>query len=184
MNALMKIMKERRSIRNYEEKDVPDDALNTILEAVQWAPSWANTQCWEIVVIKDQAVKEKVQAAVPTSNPGFKSIAKAPVLLAVCGRKGTSGYYKDAVTTKFGDWFMFDLGMASQNICLAAHALGLGTLVVGLFDHDKAGAALNLPETAELVTLMPLGYPSKVPSAPKRKEIREFIHFNRFGNRG
>ncbi len=183
MDELMTIIKERRSIRNYEEKDVPDEALQAILEAVQWAPSWANTQCWEIVVIRDPAVKEKVQAAVPASNPGFKSIVRAPLLLAVCARKGTSGFYKDVVTTKFGDWFMFDAGLATQNICLAAHGLGLGTVVIGLYDHDKARAALNLPESVELVALMPIGYPSKVPSAPKRKEISEFVHIDSYGNK-
>ena len=180
MSNLMNLIKERRSIRNYEDKDVPEDMMQTILEAVQWAPSWANTQCWEIIVIKDKTVQQKVQEAVPASNPAFKSIVKAPVLLALCAKMGTSGYYKDLVTTKFGDWFMFDMGIAVENICLVAHDLGLGTLVVGLFEHEKAKAALNVPAGYELVSLMPLGYPSKVPSPPKRKEISEFMHRDTF----
>jgi len=180
MQDLMTVIKERRSIRNYEDKDVPEDKLQAILESVQWSPSWANTQCWEVVVIKDPAVKEKVQEAVPGVNPASKSITRAPVLLALCGKLGTSGYYKGEVTTKFGDWYMFDLGIATQSICLAAHSMGLGTVVVGLYDHEKAKAAVNVPEGYELVVLMPLGYPSKVPSAPKRKAIEEFTHADRF----
>ncbi len=180
MNDLMRLIKERRSIRNYEDKEVPEDLVRAVLEAVQWSPSWANTQCWEIVVVRDRSVKEKLQQTVPTLNPGFKSIAGAPVVLALCARKGISGYFKNAVTTKFGDWFMFDLGIAAQSICLTAHSLGLGTLIVGLYDQNKAGEILKLPDGVEQVALITLGYPSKLPSAPKRKEISEFTHLNAF----
>ncbi|MFO7838569.1 MAG: nitroreductase family protein [Desulfosalsimonadaceae bacterium] len=180
MQDAMKLIKERRSIRNYEDTDVSEDVLRNILESVQWAPSWANTQCWEVIVIRDAGVKEKVHEAVPGSNPASKSITRAPVLLALCAKLGTSGFYKEQAATKFGDWFMFDLGVASQNICLAAHSFGLGSIIIGLFDHDKAKAALNVPEGYELVALIPLGYPSKVPSVPKRKSLEEFTHTDTF----
>jgi len=75
---------------------------------------------------------------------------------------------------------MFDLGIACQNICLTAHSLGLGTVMVGLFDHDKAGKLLNVPLGYELVLLIPLGYPAKQSSAPKRREISEFTHNDTF----
>jgi nitroreductase len=98
----------------------------------------------------------------------------------LCGKLKSSGYYKDEVTTKFGDWFMFDLGIACQNICLAAHALGLGTVVVGLFDHDRAASVLKVPAGYELVVMIPLGYPAKISSAPNRREIGAFTHPNSF----
>jgi len=180
MENLMDVIKARRSIRNFEAREVPENLLQTILESVQWAPSWANTQCWEVVVVKDPAVKEKLQAAVLKSNPGHKSIVGAPVVLALCARKGISGYYREMVTTKFGDWFMFDLGLAAENITLTACALGLGTVIIGLYDQDQAKAVLNAPEGIELVALIPVGFPSKVPSAPKRKEISQFVHVNSF----
>jgi nitroreductase len=179
-DTVMKAIMERRSVRNFEDRPIPDDLLETVLEAVQWTPSWANTQCWEIVVIKDPVVKEKVQEAVPKSNPAFKSIVNAPVVLAVCARLNESGYYKNIVTTKFGDWFMFDLGLATQSIALAAHASGLGTVVAGLFDHDNAASAINMPAGHELVVLIPIGFPAKIPSAPKRKEITGFTRENSF----
>ncbi len=178
--SIMTILKERRSIRNYTDQAVPEDVLAAILESVQWTPSWANTQCWEIVVVKALDVKKQIQQAVPASNPAFKSIVNAPVVLALCAKKGTSGYYKDVITTKFGDWFMFDLGLAAQSICLAAHDKGLGTLIVGLYEHDKVNAALKLPENVENVALIPLGYAAKVPKAPKRKAISEFTHYDAF----
>jgi len=180
MQDLMTIIKERRSIRNYSDEEVTDDTLRSLLEAVQWTPSWANTQCWEIVAVKNAEIKELVQAAVPKSNPAYKSIVNAPVVLAICGKKGTSGYYKDVVTTKFGDWFMFDLGLATQSLCLTAHAMGLGTVVVGLYEHDKVNAALNLPDGIDNVALIPLGYAAKTPKAPKRRDVDEFLRYDTY----
>ncbi|MGE0084944.1 MAG: nitroreductase family protein [Desulfococcaceae bacterium] len=180
MTDLMEIIKGRRSIRKYEDKAVPEEALQQILEAVQWAPSWTNCQEWEIIVVKDPETKLKLQETIATKNPATKAIAAAPVLLAVCGKKKVSGFYNDQPSTKFGDWYMFDLGIATQNICLTAHSLGLGTVIVGLLDHDKAAAVLNVPDTHDLMVLIPLGYPAKISTAPKRREIEEFTHQETF----
>lgn len=180
MGDVMEVIKERRSIRNYQDKDVPDEVINELLEAVRWTPSWANTQCWEVIVVKDSLIKEQLQATLAKGNPATKSMVAAPVIMGICGKLKSSGYYKEQQTTKFGDWFMFDLGLATQTLCLAAHNLGLGTVIVGLFDHDKVKQILELPEGIELVALVPLGYPSKTPSAPKRKELNEFVHYDKF----
>ena len=180
MTDFMTILKERRSVRKYEATDVPQDILDQILEAVRWSPSWANTQCWEIVVIKDHEIKTKLQETVGPKNPATKAIVNAPVLLAICGRQNSSGYYNGAASTRLGDWLMFDLGIATQSLCLAAHNLGLGTVIVGLFDHDRAKTILNVPDGFELVALIPLGYPAKISSPPNRKEIKEFTHINSF----
>jgi nitroreductase len=174
---LLEIIKGRRSIRKYEDRDVPEEALNQILEAVRWAPSWTNCQCWEVVVIREPAIKEQLQAAFPPKgNPAVKAIVQAPVLLALCAKTKVSGYYKDLETTKFGEWMMYDLGLATQNLCLMAHHLGLGTVIAGLFDHNRAREVIQVPEGYELVTLIPLGYPAKTGSAPKRREVSEFTH--------
>jgi len=177
MIDLMSLIQERRSIRKYEEKTVPEEALRQILEAVRWAPSWANTQCWEVIVVKSAGAKEKLQASLPPQgNPAFKTIVQAPVVLVLCAKRGSSGYYKDVAVTKYGDWMMYDLGIVTQNICLTAHALGLGTVVVGLFDHAKAAAAMQLPEGYDLLSMIPLGYPAKSGAAPRRRETGEFTH--------
>jgi nitroreductase len=181
MPDLMEIIKKRRSIRKYADKDVPQEILSEIFEAVRWAPSWANTQCWDIVAVTDPDQKIRLQDTLPPKgNPARTAIVQAPVLLAVCGRLKESGYYKELETTKFGDWFMFDLGLATQNLCLAACNRGLGTVVVGLFDHDKAKEVLKVPEGQEVLVLIPLGYPAKQSSPPKRKELAEFVHTNAF----
>ncbi len=180
MNEFMEIMKNRRSIRKFEDKEVEDEKLKQILEAVQWSQSWANTQCWEVVVIRDQDVKDQLQETMVKGNPATNAIVQAPILLALCAKLQSSGYYKEQVTTKFGDWFMFDMGLATQNICLTAHSLGLGSVVVGLFDHDKAKQVLQVPEGYELVTIIPLGYPAKTPKTPERRSIEDFTHYERF----
>jgi nitroreductase len=180
MTDLMNIIKGRRSVRNYLDKEISEEALNQILESVKWSPSWANTQCWEIIVIRDPKVKEKVQAILPKSNPATKHFGEAPVVLALCGKLASSGYYKGEVTTRFGDWFMFDLGIAAQNICLTAYDLGIGTVIMGLFDHDKVAEELEVPEGYDLVSLIPMGYPTKESGAPKRREVSEFVHYDKF----
>ncbi len=180
MGELMEAIKGRRSIRRYQDRDIPEQALQVILEAVQWSPSWANTQCWEIIVVKDQANKERLQATLPKTNPASKAMVQAPVVLVVCGELKSSGYYKGQVTTKHGDWFMFDLGIATQSICLAAYDQGLGTVIVGLFDHDKAKEVVGLPDGYEVVAMVPVGYPAKDAPAPKRREIADFTHYERF----
>jgi len=177
---LMEAIKTRRSVRNFESKDVSDEQVNQILEAVQWAQSWANTQCWEVIVVRDPETKVKLQETLPKTNPAFKAMTEAPVIFVLCGKLQAAGYYKGQVTTKFGDWFMFDIGIAAQNLCLRVHDLGLGSVIVGLFDHNKAKEVLGVPDGYEVVVMIPVGYPAKVPSAPKRKEISEFTHYEKF----
>ena len=180
MSCVMEAIKNRRSIRKYEDKTVSEEAVKKLLESVQWAQSWANTQCWEVIVVRGQEIKEKLSEAVLKGNPAQKSVTAAPVVLVVCAKLRSSGFYKDVVTTKFGDWFMFDIGIAAQNICLQAQDMGLGAVVMGLFDHNKVADILGVPEGYEVVTMIPVGYPAKPAAAPKRREIEEFTHYERF----
>ena len=101
-------------------------------------------------------------------------------MLALCGKLQSAGYYKGQATTKLGDWYLFDLGIATQSLCLTAHSLGLGTVIIGSLEHDKAKAILGVGEGYELVALIPVGYPAKESSAPKRREINEFVHNEKF----
>jgi nitroreductase len=177
---LMEAIKDRRSIRKYKPDPVPEEVLQKVLEAVRWAPSWANTQCWEVVVAKDPKVKSELATTLPPTNPGLPSMTDAPLVLVLCGKKGISGCYKGQVVTVKGDWLMFDTGIAMENLCLAAHALGLGTVIVGMFDHKKAEQVLGVPEGVEVVAMTPLGYPSSGGGPSKRKEISESVFYDRY----
>jgi len=172
----------RRSVRRYKPDPVARELIVKLLEAVRWSPSWANTQCWEVVVVDDPEVKKNLQSALPPGNPSFQAIVEAPLVFAVCGKKGRAGFKKSGPMTMFGDWMMFDLGIATENLCLAARALGLGTVHVGLLDHKKAKGILGLPEDVELAELIPVGYPAEDPKGPPRKEFAQFVHSNKFGN--
>ena len=180
MTDFMDIIKGRRSIRNYQAKEIPEEILNDILQAVRWSPSWANTQCWEAIIVRDQGLKEALAATLGKANPAQKAMTAAPVVLALCGKVKSSGYYKGQAATKFGDWLMFDLGIVAQNICLTAYSKGLGTVIVGLFDNAKAVEILGVPEGYELLVFIPVGYPGKESPAPKRREISDFIHQDKF----
>jgi len=173
-------IKGRRSVRKYERDPVPEEALRTVLEAVRWAPSWANTQCSEVIVVRETNVKSELATTLSKRNPALSSMTDAPIVLVLCGRKGTSGFYKNQATTVKGDWLMFDTGIAMQNLCLTAHSLGLGTVIIGLFDHKKAEEILGVPRNVEVVAMTPLGYPAAVGAAPKRKELSEFVFYEKY----
>jgi nitroreductase len=171
----------RRSVRKFTDEDVPENDLNRILEAGQMAPSWVNFQIWEIVVVRDQATRNRLAEAVADSNPGKNALVMAPIVLAACGRKRKSGFYKGMESTALGDWLMFDVALFLGNVTLAAHALGYGTLHLGLIDHNKAATILSIPDGFQIVELMPIGRPASPPSkAPRRRDLSEFIHHERF----
>ncbi len=177
---VLKAIKERRSIRKYKPDPISDEVLDKLLETVRWAPSWANTQCWEVIIISDPGIKAKVAEALPPGNPALSSLGDAPVLLVFCAIRNLSGFKRGEATTDKGDWFMFDIGLAMENLCLAAHCLGLGTVIIGSFDAKKVEDLLGVPENISVVSMTPLGYPLQEVSAPKRKELADFVHFETY----
>jgi nitroreductase len=175
---VMETIKGRRSIRKYKSEPIPDEILGKVLEAARWSPSWANTQCWEVIVIRDPEKKGKVAEILPPRNP---ALSDAPVLLVFCAIRNLSGFKGGEAATDKGDWFMFDVGVAMENLCLAAHSLGLGTVIIGLFDAKKVETLLGVPENISVVAMTPLGYPRGEVSAPRRKEPGDFVHDERYG---
>lgn len=177
---LMEAIRQRRSIRKFEDRPVYDEVVAQLMDAVMWSPSWANTQCWELVQVKDPAKREKIQQTISKGNPSTKAMVAAPLLFVVCARLKNSGYYNGVVTTKFGDWFMFDAGIACQSLCLSAFAQGLGSVIVGLFDHDAVGKLIGLPEGHEVVSMVAAGYPAQSVKPPKRRPAEEFLRVDSF----
>lgn len=177
----------RRSIRRFTEDGVGDEELRQIFEAVRCSPSWGNTQVWEFVVVRDRELIHKVTETYRMdkgTNPATKCSQAASALIVVCAKTGVSGCYGGKETTKFTNWFMFDLGIATQTLCLQAHAMGLGTVVVGLLDHDACKGLIALPNGYEAVAVLPIGRPAVEPKAgPPRKAVAEMVHLNRFGTK-
>lgn len=178
---ILDVLKGRRSIRSFRSDPVPDSLLAVLFEAVRWAPSGGNIQPWEIVVIRDEARKEALRETLGENNPASRAIKEAPILLVLCGRIGVPDEYQGRIHTKFGDgWLLFHLGTAAQNLCLAAHAVGLGTLMTGFFDHDRVRDILEVPQGYEVVLLLPVGFPARVPRPPARRAVEDFVHYERF----
>ncbi|MBT9161959.1 MAG: nitroreductase family protein [Dehalococcoidia bacterium] len=177
---LMQAIKERRSIRRLKSEPVNNDLVNTVLEAGRWAPSWANTQCWKFVVVRDTLMRGKIAETISPGNPATDAIKNAPVIIVVCGELGRSGYKKGASMTDKGDWYMFDTALAAQNMMLTAYSLGLGTVAIGNFDAAKVAELLDVPSNARVVLLLPLGYPVEEPTAPRRKELSEIVSYDRY----
>jgi nitroreductase len=95
---------------------------------------------------------------------------------------GVAGCNPDGTTaTDKGDWFMFDVALAVQNMTLAACALGLGTVIVGSFDAKKAAEILDVPEDYCVATMTPLGLPDHAGQVPPRKELSDIVSYDKYG---
>lgn len=177
MNTL-DCIKSRRSIRKFKNSTVDNSTIEKIVEYASYSPSWKNTQVTRYIAIQDSNLLDEISNNY-TPDYNSKIIKNTPVLVAVTLIKGRSGFERDGSfsTPKEGGWQMFDAGIASQTFCLAAHDLGLGTVIIGIFDTEKVAALLDIPEERELVALIALGVPDISPDAPKRKEVSELLTF-------
>lgn len=180
---LLKAIKDRRSVRNYRNDDIPHEVLVEILEAARQAPSWANTQVWRFIVVKDPAAKKQLQDCLGPQNPARAAMVEAPVIICVAAQRNTSGCRGGTPTTNKGDWYMFDAGIALEHIALAACNFGLGTVHVGSFDANKAEGVLKIPEGYSITGMMPMGYYDDIPRQTPRKPLEELIYLDFFGNR-
>ena len=186
---VLEVFKTRRSIRQYKTTPVDDKTLELVLEAARWAPSWKNTQCWRFVVVRDNKIKAEIADCLIKSkrddklvdNASTMAVRQAPVLIVACSELGKSGLNTGVFATDKGDWYMFDTALAMQNLVLEAHALGLGTVHVGLFDAKRVAEILKVPEGSCVVSMTPLGYPDEQPAARTRKELTEIIFYDKYG---
>lgn len=171
----------RRSIRKFTDYYVTDDEIKQVLEAARWAPSWSNTQVWEFIVVRDKELIQQITGTYSENNPATKCSLSATALIVGCAKTGVSGCKEGVEKTKFNNWFMFDMGLATQNLCLKAHELGLCTVIVGLFAHDKCKEILSVPEGYEVVVVIPIGKSAvDKKEGPPRKELKNFVHLNKF----
>ncbi len=182
---VMESVRKRKSIRAYKNTPVDDKTLNTVLEAARLAPSWANTQTWRFIIIKDSDIKAKlIETSLRAGNRGFEALREAPITIAACAEMNRAGCRDgQPVTDKAGYWFMFVVVLAMQNLVLVAELLGLGMVYLGGCDAQKAGEILGIPAGYCIVAMTPLGYPDEQPEAKPRKELSEIIFHDRFGSK-
>ncbi len=178
---VLEAIKTRRSIRHYRPEPVNEDKINAVLEAARWAPSWANAQCWRFIVVKDEATRSQLAETLTSWNPARSAIKQAPVVIVACAELGKSGFKENVPTTDKGDWYMFDVALAMQNLVLVAHSLGLGTVHVGAFDAQEAARILKVPQGVAVVEMTPLGYAEREGKAPSRKGLSEIVFYETYG---
>jgi len=181
----LEAIRTRRSIRKYSDRPVEPEKLTAVLEAARQSPSWANLQCWRFVVVTNAEVKERISALSYVeaylgpkgykSNPAQKALATAPVVIVACADPTKSGELRGQ------DYYLTDLGIACQSLMLAAHAQGLGSVFVGVFDEQALGELRDIPPQLRIVGLFPLGYPeSEVKSGPPRLPLEELVHYEKW----
>ncbi|MDD5747705.1 MAG: nitroreductase family protein [Actinomycetota bacterium] len=166
-------IRKRRSVRRYEETEIPDEKVEEILEVMRYAPSWANKQGWQVIVIKDAETRNKV-AEVLEGNPAQKAITQAPVLIVVCMDPKASGVQNGK------EYYMTDAGILMDQIMLEASDMGYGTVFVGRFDEDKVREILGVPREYRIVTMAPLGVPAKMPGERPRNELDDMVHWGKW----
>ena len=177
-------IKTRRSIRKYKSTPVDDRDLELVLEAARWAPSWANTQCWRFIVVRNTSIKAELADTLIPGNRAADAIREAPLLIVACAEVGKAGYLRGEYASDKSDWwYMFDVALAMQNLVLAAHSLGLGTVYVGAFDAKKATSILEVPEGFCVVAMTPLGYPEGEAKVTPRKELSEIVFHDKYALR-
>lgn len=181
------LVRTRRSIRHFSEKPVENDSILKILEAVRQSPSWANLQCWRAVVVRQRELKIKISEMsyvesyfAPRgyhSNPARKGLAEAPVVIVLCADPSRSGLLWEQ------PYYMTDIGIAAENLMLGVHALGLGTVFVGVFNEPELRRLLGIPDNIRVVGLFPVGYPlEKNSKGPARKPLDDILHYDRWSS--
>jgi len=155
----LEFLKGRRSIRNFEEKQISEKEIKMILEAGRWTPSASNRQPWQFIVIKN---KEFLTKVAETAIYG-KFLRTAPLAIAIVGKINVSP-----------KWYMIDTSLVSMNMILMAWALGIGTCWVGSMDREKAKELLGLGKDDYLLTVLPFGYiKGKIPKSSQRKPLEQ-----------
>jgi nitroreductase len=169
---IFQAIRDRRSIRKYKDTPVEQDKIERVLDAARLAPSWKNLQCWRFLVLTEAEKREALLSAFADDNPGKKAFVQAPVAIVVCGNPAESDFSHGI------DYFVADVAIAFEHLCLAAHALGLGTCWMGLFDEAVLKKKLKIPEEMRVIGITPLGYPDQEPKPRPRKQLSEIAYYN------
>ena len=169
----MEVIMTRTSVRSYTNKVVEQDKIEQLLRAAMTAPPAANKQHWAFVVVDDKTVLEQMQQA----HKNGKMIANAPLAIVVCGDMSK------ALDGEGAEFWIQDTSAATENLLLAAHALGLGAVWVGVHPISERvvsiSGILSLPENIVPLAIVPIGYPDSH-NEPKDKWNPEQVHYNRW----
>ncbi|HAK89398.1 MAG TPA: nitroreductase [Nitrospiraceae bacterium] len=170
MDSVLKVIKDRRSIRNFQKKDIPDDVIKKLIDALIWAPSAGNFQSRKFYFVRDEKTKRDV--AIAALNQNF--IAEAPLVVIGCADRRVENRYGDRGIHLYA---VQDVACSIMNMMLVACENDLGSVWVGAFRESEVFEALDLPNHLRPVAIVPIGYPSRMPAAPPRVSVKEAVEF-------
>jgi nitroreductase len=170
MNDILKIIKERRSIRKFQEKEISKEIIDKLIESLIWAPSAGNLQSRKFYFVFNKEIKKKLSFA--ALNQDF--IARAPLVVVGCA--------DDKIALRYGErgknlYSICDVVVSIENMILTAFSEGLGSCWVGAFDEKGVSKILNLPKNLRPIVILPVGYPAEKPSAPSRVSKEKAVEF-------
>ncbi len=180
--TLLELMKHRWTARKFKDKEVSEEDLEKILEAGRWAPSGGNKQPWELVIIKDKDIKNKV-AEIYSDAMGMKNISKRyttpSILIAVCIDKRIVDSYPENMPAEF--IIYASIGAMVQNMSLMAAQLDL---VISWGTQPKSAQRelqelLELPDHIDIPDILQVGYPAQERYSSDRREVEEFTHHDK-----
>lgn len=186
MDAI-EMIKERRSIRKFKDEVVDRELMKEIIDISRWAPSWANFQIARYTLINDPETIIRLKhdgVGKFVYNEGVLDEAKNVAILTYV--KGKSGKIEKLETEKgefnfdgtASSWEVFDAGIACQTFCLAAHAKGIGTVIMGVINDKAISEIIDLPEEETVAAMIVYGYPEGEHPAPTpRKDAEEIMRF-------
>ena len=172
--SILKVIKERRSVRRYKTEPIPEDVIHRVLEAARFSPSGKNLQPWKFILVQDESLKHRlVEACIKQ-----KFIAEAPVIVVACG-------FPDRCYSRMGNYmksWAVDVAVAVEHLVLQAQEEGLGTCWIGAFEEKDVKSILNVPDGVKVLALTPLGYPAENPAFRGRKSLEEIVCYNFYQN--
>mgnify|MGYP001434965924 CR=1 FL=1 len=166
---LIEVIKKRRSIRRFLDKEVNNTLINKIIEAATWAPTTCNQQLWNFIVVKDLATKNKLVDEAASST----LVRRSPAVIVITYEKSN---YKEALQSATG---------AMQNLLLAATYYGLGSCCMNSYGNEKKiKNILKIPKDQLIVCFVTMGYKDSKYyenlSPPPRREISKVMHYGKF----
>ena len=160
----LEFFKKRRSIRKYQDREVPKEVLEVILEAGRIAPSARNAQPWKFIVVTDADTRQALAGTTP-----YKFVAKAPLIIVAC-----------ALESQATLGARFDVAIAMDHMSLAAANMGIGNCWVAGFDREAVRKILGVPQDVDVVVMMTFGYPAEEPRPRPVKDMSEVVSYGRF----
>jgi len=166
------VVKKRRSHRFYKDKMPSDEQIERITDAARLAPTWANMQGMEYIIVKEPDLLKKVWKAIGQNNK-FKN---APIFIV-----GIIPESKSGVNSNGEKYFPVDFGIFFEHLILAATAEGLATCWIGYFNESKIKDLLEIPKKYRVMGLTPLGYSVKEKGQVKdRVPLEKIVHYDKF----